>query len=101
AELEAVRAPDGEVGALPRLERAEVVAAEHGRAAPRGEPQRLAGGQRLAAAAPARDEQRVLDVDEQVAALVRGAAVDAEADAHVRVQQLAHRRHAGPEPEVR
>ncbi len=38
AELERVRAPDGEVGALARLERADVVPAEHRCAAARAEP---------------------------------------------------------------
>ena len=42
AQLEPVGAPDGDVGALARLERADVVAAEHPRAAARAEPQRLA-----------------------------------------------------------
>ena len=46
AELEPVGAPDRDVGALARLERADVVAAEHGGAAARREPQRLAGGHR-------------------------------------------------------
>ena len=41
-QLEAVRAPDRDVGALARLERADVVAPEHGRAAARAEAQRLA-----------------------------------------------------------
>ena len=46
SELEPVGAPDGEVGALARLQRADVVAAEHGRAAARAEPDRLARRQR-------------------------------------------------------
>ena len=50
---------------------------------------------------PARDEQRLLDLEQQVAALVRRRAVDAEADAHARVEQVAHRRDARAEPEVR
>ena len=37
-ELEAVRPPDGEVGALARLERAEVVALQYRRAPARAEP---------------------------------------------------------------
>ena len=100
-ELEPVGAPDREVGALARLERADVVAPEHRGAAARAEPQRLAGGQRLRAAAPARDEQRLLDLEEEVAALVRGRAVDAEPDAHARVEQVAHGRDARAEPQVR
>ena len=79
AELEAVRAPDREVGALARLERADVVAAEHGRAAACPEAKRLARGHRPRPAAPARDEQRLLHLAEQVAPLVRRRAVDAEA----------------------
>ena len=101
AELEAVGAPDGEVGALARLERADVVTAEHGRAAARAEPDRVARRHRRAAAAAARDEQRLLDLEEEVAALVRGGAVDAEADADARVEHVAHRRDAGAEPQVR
>src|SRR5687768_18426237 len=42
AELEAVGAPDREVGTLPRLERADVVAAEDICTASRAESQRLA-----------------------------------------------------------
>ena len=100
-ELEPVGAPDGDVGALARLERADVVSAEHRGAAARAEPQRVPHGQRRRAAAPARDEQRLLDLEEQVAALVRRRAVDAEPDAHAGVEQVAHRCDAGAEPQVR
>src|SRR4051812_10087 len=41
-ELEAVGPPDGEVRALARLQRPELVALQHRRAPPRAEPQRLA-----------------------------------------------------------
>jgi hypothetical protein len=101
AELEPVRAPDGEVGALARLERADVVAAEHGGAAAGAEPERVACRHRRGPPAAARDEQRLLHLEREVAALVRRAAVDAEADADARVEQLAHGRDAGAEPEVR
>ena len=90
AELEPVRAPDRDVGALARLERADVVAAEHPGAASRSEPERIPRRHRLRAAAPARDEQRLLDLEAQVTALVRRRAVDAEADAHARVDEVAH-----------
>ena len=72
-------------------------------AAPPRVPSRSASRdrQRRRAAAPARDEQRLLDLEEQVAALVRRRAVDAEPDAHARVDQVAHGRDAGPEPQVR
>src|SRR5207244_2533273 len=79
AELEDVGAPDREVRPLARLERADVVAAEDGGAALRPEPERLACRERFWAAAAARDEQRLLHLEEQVASLVRRGAVDAEA----------------------
>ena len=101
AELEAVGAPDRDVGALAGLERADVVAPQHGGAAARREPQRVARGQRAAAAAAPRHEQRLLHLEEQIAALVRRGAVDAEPDAHARVEQVAHRRDPGAEPQVR
>ena len=91
-------APDREVGLLARLERPDVVAAEHLRAAARREPERLARGHRLAAAAAARDEERLLDLHEQVAPLVRRGAVDAEPDAHAGVDAArgrARRRRRG------
>ena len=50
AELETIGPPDGEICLLAGLERADVVAPQHGRAAARAEPKRLAGGHRLAAA---------------------------------------------------
>ena len=55
----------------------------------------------VAAAPPARDEQRLLDLEEEVAPLVRGRAVDAETDAHARVEQRPHGGDAGAEPQVR
>ena len=73
AELEAVGSPDGDVRSLAERQRADVVAAEHVRSAARAEPQRVPRGQRGRAAAAARDEQRVLHLGEQVAALVRRA----------------------------
>ena len=65
------------------------------------EAKRLARGHRAAAAAAAGDEERLLHLEEEVAALVRRGAVDAEADPHARVEQLAHGRDAGAEAEVR
>ena len=65
---------------------ADVVPRQHLGAAARSEPERLPGGHRLRPAAPARDEQRLPDVVEEVAALVRRRAVDAEPDAHARVR---------------
>ena len=72
-------------------------------AAPPRVPRRSASRAVMAcgAAAAARDEQRLLDLEHQVAALVRGRAVDAEADVHAGVEHLAHRRHAGAEAQVR
>ena len=101
AELEPVRRPDGEVGALARRDRADVVACQHLGAAARSQPDRLPCSHRLRPAAPARDEQRLLDVVEEVAALVRRRPVDAEPDAHARLQHRLHRRNARAEPQVR
>ena len=74
---------------------------EHLRAAPRAEPERLACRHRLAAAAAAGDEERLLDLTEEVAPLVRGRAVDAQADARAGVEQGPHRGDAGAEAQVR
>ena len=65
---------------------ADVVARQHLGAAARSQPERLPRGHRLRPAASARDEQRLLDVVEEVAALVRRRAVDAEPDAHARLR---------------
>src|SRR6266516_153854 len=100
-ELEPVGAPHGDVGPLARLERADVVTPEHGGAAPRAQPQRVPDGQGRRAAAPACDEQRLLDLEQQVAALVRRRAVDPEPNANARVEEVADRRDAGTETEVR
>ena len=100
-ELEAVESPDGEVGSTARLERADVVAAEDLGASTRREAERVAGGQRLGTAAAARDQQRLLHLEAEVAALVRRRAVHAEPDAHTRVEHLANRRHARAQPQVR
>ncbi len=53
AELETVGAPDGEVGALAGLERADVVTTQHCRAAARAEADRLARRHRRAPVTPA------------------------------------------------
>src|SRR5437763_9612136 len=101
AELEAVGAPDREVGALPRLERADVVPAQDGRAASRAESQRLRRGERLRTAAAPGDAERLLHVEEEAAALVRGRSVDAQADAHPRVEEVARPRLSRAEAQVR
>ena len=101
AELEAVGSPDGKVGRAARLERAEVVPAEHRRAAARPEAQRLAGGQRCGPVAAPRHEQRLLDLQPEVAALVRGRAVDAQPDRNRSVEERPHRGDARAEPQVR
>ena len=87
-ELEHVGPPDGEVRALPGLERADVVPAEDGRAAACSEPQRLANGQRSRSADPTGDEECLLHLEEEVAALVGRRAVDAEPDANTGVEVL-------------
>ena len=102
AELEPVGPPDREVGALARLERADVVAAEHGRAAARAE--RGAPRGRSSPRGPPRPRatsSACLTSKKRSLALVRGGAVDAEPDAHARVEQVAHRRDAGAEAQVR
>jgi hypothetical protein len=53
------------------------------------------------AVASARHEQRLLDLEEQVATLVRRRAVDAEADATAGVEQRPYGSDAGAEPQVR
>ena len=100
AELEPVQAPDGEVGALAGLERAEVSAAEDVGAAASPEPESLAHGQRLRPAASTRDEQRLLHVRDQIAALVGRRAVDTEPDRDARIDHRPDGRHAGAEPQV-
>src|SRR5262249_9560538 len=97
AELEAVGPPDRQVGTAAGLDGAEVVTAEHRGAASCAEAERLPWGQGGRAAATAGDEQRLLDVEEQVAALVRGRAVDADPDPYARVEQCPNRRDAGAE----
>ena len=82
AELEAVGAPDGEVGTLARA-RAAPMSSRPSTEAPPRVPSRRASRTVIAfgPAARAGDEQRLLDLEEEVAALVRRRAVDAEADA--------------------
>ena len=101
AELEPVRPPDGEIRLLAGLDRADVVAREHLSAAAGAQPRRLARGQRLRAAAAAGDQQRLLDLESEVAPLVRGRSVDAESDRDACVHELPHRSDACTEPQVR
>ena len=89
AELEAAGRPDREVGALAGLERPDVVAPEHGRAAACAEPKRVSRSHRSRTAATSRDEQRLLHLAEEIAAFAGGAAVHAEPDTNARVQQRA------------
>jgi outer membrane protein assembly factor BamD len=63
--------------------------------------QSLARGQRLRPAPAARDEQRLLDLEEEIAALVRRGSVDAQADLHAGVEHLAHGGDARAQAEVR
>jgi hypothetical protein len=97
SELEPTRAPDGEVGPLPRLERPEVVPPQDCRAAARSESQCLAGRQRRGPASSARDQERLLHLEQEVAALVRRRAVDAEPDPNARIEVLPHRGDARAE----
>src|SRR5439155_8655593 len=87
-ELEPVVPPDGEVGLFAELERADVVAPEHGRTAAGRQAEGVPCGQRRRSAPPTSGEQRLLDLEEEIAALVRGRAVDAEADPHARVDEV-------------
>ena len=100
-ELQAVGSPDGDVRPFTDGQLANVGTAKHGGAPACPEPERLAGAERLRTAARAGDEQCLLDLEEEVAALVRGRAVDAEPDPDVRVDQIAHARDARAEPHVR
>src|SRR6266516_6919062 len=100
AELEAIRPPDGDVCALAWRELADVIATKYRRAAPCAEPQGLADIHCLRAATGARDEQGLLDLDEEVAALVRGRPVDTESDPYICIEQLAHPRDSRPESHV-
>src|SRR5581483_8521959 len=65
-ELQPVRAPYGEVGALAGLEGPEIGAVEDRGPAARPEPEGLAGGHRRRAAAATRDEKRLLDLEKEV-----------------------------------
>ena len=65
------------------------------------EPKRLAGRHRPRTAAAPRDEERLLDLEEEVAALVRRRTVDAEPDAHACVRHPTHGSDAGAEAQVR
>ena len=78
-----------------------VLAAEAARAVASGELEHLAGGQRVRAVLDAGEHQRGAQLVDELARLVRGGAVDAEADRRARREQLRHGRDAGPEPPVR
>src|SRR6184192_3643751 len=88
AELEEVRAPDGEVGALARRKLTNVVTAEDRGAAPRRQAQSLSRRHCFRPAASARDEQRLFDLEEEIASFIRGGAVDSEADPYVCIQEV-------------
>src|SRR5262245_61648901 len=101
AELEPVRPPDGDVRALADFEGADVGAPKEGRSTSGRETQGFAHGHRIAAAATAGDEQRLLDLEEEVSALIRCGAVDTETDADVAIEEVAHGSDTGSEPQVR
>src|SRR5438034_829527 len=82
AELEAVCPPDGYIRPPAGRELADVIAAEHRCAAAGAEPQGLSGSHCLGPATCARDQEGLLDLEEEVAALVRGRPVDTEPDPH-------------------
>src|SRR5439155_10975672 len=89
-ELQAIRPPDGDVCAFARRKLADVVAPEHRCAAPRPEPHGLARIHCLRPATGARHEQGLLDLEEEIAAFVRGRPVDTKPDTYLRIEQLAH-----------
>ena len=61
-ELEAVRPPDGEVGAFAGLDRAQIRTVEYLGAAARAESESLAGGERRRPTAASRHEERLLEL---------------------------------------
>src|SRR6266536_5238002 len=96
-----VRSPHREVCTFARLDRAEIITAEDRCASARPEPQRVARRQRGGSAARACDKQGLLDLEEEVAALVRGRAVHAEPDANMRIEQRTNGSDARAEAHVR
>src|SRR5204863_3883841 len=100
AELQSVGTPDREVGSLSWRELADVVASEHRSAASRPQPEGVAHTESLRPAAGSRDQERLLHLEEEIAALVRRGAVDAEPDTDVCVQELAHARNPRAETHV-
>src|ERR1700737_2890796 len=98
---ESVDREEGEVGPLADLDGANVVSAQARRAAAGRDAQRLAGGHRARAFSSPGGEQRLAHLRQQIAAVVRGGAVDREADPHPRVDHLASGREARSQPHVR
>ena len=82
-------------------ERSDIVAPEHLGAAERRDLQGLPGGHRGRAVADSGEQHRLACLAEQVASIVRGRAVDAEADGHALAAHPRHRGDAGGEPHVR
>ena len=77
-----------------------VVAAQAAGAVARGQLERLARGQRRGAAGDAREHERRAQLVDQLAALVRGGAVDAEPDGRARGEQRRDGRDARAQPAV-
>src|SRR4029450_5846363 len=75
--------------------------AEYGSAAARRETEGIAGRHRSAATTTSRHEHRLLHLEEPVATLVRARSVNPESDSYPCIEELAHRRHAGAEAQVR
>ena len=100
--VDAVDPPQGDVGHLAGLERADLgLAAEAAGAVDGAELQRLAGGQRpRAVAGQPRDEHRLAQLPAQLARLVGGGAVDAQADRRAFAHQRGDGGDAGAEPGV-
>ena len=99
--VEAVQAPQRDVGQLADLQRAElVVAAQAARALDGGQRQRAARGHRGRAAGQARVEQRLAQLDGQRARLVGRGAVDPEADGRAGAREVDHGRDARAQARV-
>src|ERR671934_1617963 len=77
---EAIDGEERDIGALTGLDRADVIASQAGRAAPRGNPQRIAGAHRRGPLARPRGQECLASFGEQVAAVIRRRTVDRETD---------------------
>ena len=99
---EPARLDHHEVGRLARLQAADVVAAEAGRAAARRHPEHVLGREPARGIlADAVSEQRLSRLRQHVRAVVARGAVDAQADRRPRIEERADGGDPGAETEVR